>query len=171
VRAPRWALAAALVLLLPGIEAAAAVSHAPHYRLYISPLGGGDAQVQWYFPHCDYFDAGFREAVQYVAEHAEPGAELSSEIDLPAQLYAQRFGRPDLVLSLVRPGRACRSGHACYVVVQTGRLYFINQEAVEYLARRAPVHVESVEGHEVVRVYRLQPGESPFPGEEALVEH
>src|SRR5712691_1177820 len=171
VRAPRWALAAALVLLLPGIEAAAAVRHAPHYRLYISPLGGGDQQVQWYFPHCDYFDAGFREAVQYVAEHAEPGAELSTEIDLPAQIYAERFGRPDLVLSLVRPGRACRSGHACYVVVQTGRLYFINQEAVEHLARRTAVHVESIEGHEVVKVYRLLPGESPFPGEEALVQH
>jgi 4-amino-4-deoxy-L-arabinose transferase-like glycosyltransferase len=171
VRAPRWALAAALVLLLPGIEAAAAVRHAPHYRLYISPLGGGDEQVQWYFPHCDYFDAGFREAVQYVAEHAEPGAELSTEIDLPAQIYAERFGRPDLVLSLVRPGSACRSGHACYVVVQTGRLYFINQEAVEHLARRTPVHVESIEGHEVVKVYRLLPGESPFPGEEALVQH
>jgi 4-amino-4-deoxy-L-arabinose transferase-like glycosyltransferase len=171
VRAPRWALAAALVLLLPGIEAAAAVRHAPHYRLYISPLGGGDEQVQWYFPHCDYFDAGFREAVQYVAEHAEPGAELSTEIDLPAQVYAERFGRRDLVLSLVRPGSACRSGHACYVVVQTGRLYFINQEAVEHLARRTPVHVESIEGHEVVRVYRLLAGESPFPGEEALVQH
>ena len=66
-------------LLLPGTEALAAVRHAPHYRLYISPLGGGDAQVQWYFPHCDYFDAGFREAVQYVAAHAADfGIEFST---------------------------------------------------------------------------------------------
>jgi hypothetical protein len=170
VRAPRWALAAALVVLLPGIEAAAAVRHAPHYRLYISPLGGGDEMVQWYFPHCDYFDAGFREAVRYVAGHAEPGAELSTEIDWPARLYAERFGRPDLVQSLVRRGRACRSGQPCYVVVQTGRLYFLNQDAVESLARRTPWHVESIEGREVVKVYRLLPGESPFPGEEALVQ-
>jgi len=43
--APRWAALAAAALLLPGGEAAAAVAHAPHYRLYISPLAGGDAQV------------------------------------------------------------------------------------------------------------------------------
>jgi hypothetical protein len=167
LRAPalRWSAAAAAVLLLPGTEALAAVEHAPHYRLYISPLLGGDERVQWYFPHCDYFDAGFREAVQYVAAHAEAGAELSTEIDWPAQLYAERAGRPDLVQSLVRRGQACRAGRVCYVVVQSGRLYFINQDAVENLARRAPWHVESIRGREVVRVYRLQPGESPFPEE------
>src|SRR4051812_4892313 len=90
--AQRWAAVAAAALLLPGTEAFAAVTHAPHYRLYISALGGGDDRVQWYFPHCDYFDAGFREAVEYVAAHAETGAELSTEIDWPAQLYAERAG-------------------------------------------------------------------------------
>src|SRR2546422_104868 len=55
---PRWVAAAAAVLLLPGSEALAAIAHAPHYRTYISPLGGGDGRVQWYFPHCDYFEIG-----------------------------------------------------------------------------------------------------------------
>jgi hypothetical protein len=164
---PRYAAAAAAVLLLPGAEAAAAIAHAPHYRLYISPLGGGEARVQWYFPHCDYFDAGFREAVQYVARHAEHGAELSTEIDWPAKLYAQMAGRSDLRQTLVRRGQTCRSGHVCYVIVQAGRLYFLNQEAVNNLSRRTPWHVESLEGREVVKVYRLLPGEMPFPDEEA----
>jgi hypothetical protein len=176
IRAPRlraWAAALA-VLLLPGMEAWAALEHAPHYRLYISPLGGGKAQVQWYFPHCDYFDAGFREAVQYVAAHAEPGAELSTEIDWPAQLYAERSGRPDLLQTLVRRGQTCRSGRICYAVVQTGRLYFLNQDAVANLSRRTPWHVERIEGRDVVKVYRLLPGESPFPdepGEGPVVQH
>jgi 4-amino-4-deoxy-L-arabinose transferase-like glycosyltransferase len=164
--APRWAAIAAAVLLLPGSEALAALEHAPHYRLYISPLAGGDERVQWYFPHCDYFDAGFREAVRYVAEQAEPGAELSTEIDWPARLYADAAGRPDLSLTLVRRGRACRSGRICYVVVQVGRLYFLNQDAVAHLARRTPWHVERIEGREVVKVYRLLPGETPFPDDE-----
>ena len=164
--APRWAAAAAALAILPGVEARAALAHAPHYRLYISPLGGGDAKVQWYFPHCDYFDAGFREAVQYVARHAEPGAELSTEIDWPARLYAGWAGRPDLRQTLVRRGQSCVSGRVCYVVVQTGRLYFLNQEAVANLARRVPWHVERLEGREVVKVYRLLPGETPFPGDE-----
>jgi 4-amino-4-deoxy-L-arabinose transferase-like glycosyltransferase len=162
----RWAAAAAMALLLPGSEALAAVRHAPHYRLYISPLGGGDAQVQWFFPHCDYFDTGFREAVQYVAAHAEPSAELSTEIDWPAQLYADFAGRSDLKQTLVRRGRTCRSGHVCYVVVQAGRWYFLNQDAIQNLSKRTPWHVESIEGREVVKVYRLLPGESPFPDEQ-----
>jgi hypothetical protein len=161
----RTAAAAVAVLVLPGSEALAAVQHAPHYRLYISPLGGGDAQVQWYFPHCDYFDAGFREAVKYVAEHAEPGAELSTEIDWPAQLYSEMDGRPDLLQTLVRRGRTCRQGRICYVVVQAGRWYFLNQDALANLSQRTPWHVETIRGREVVKVYRLQPGEAPFPDE------
>jgi 4-amino-4-deoxy-L-arabinose transferase-like glycosyltransferase len=164
---PRWAAVAGAALLLPGAEALASVTHAPHYRLYISALGGGDARVQWYFPHCDYFDAGFREAVKYVAGHAEQGAELSTEIDWPAKLYAAFDGRPDLLQTLVRRGRTCRSGRICYVVVQVGRLYFLNQDAVQNLSRRAPWHVERIRGEEVVRVYRLLPGEAPFPDEQA----
>ena len=164
---PRWAAIAAAALLLPGTEALASVTHAPHYRLYISALGGGDARVQWYFPHCDYFDAGFREAVKYVAAHAEQGAELSTEIDWPAKLYSEFDGRPDLLQTLVRRGRTCRSGRICYVVVQVGRLYFLNRDAVQNLSRRVPWHVERIRGEEVVRVYRLLPGEAPFPDEEA----
>src|SRR5207253_245354 len=142
--APRWVTAAAAVLLLPGSEALAAIAHAPHYRTYISPLAGGDARVQWYFPHCDYFDAGFREAVGYVADHSEHGAELSTEIEWPAQLYVHAAGRRDLQLSLVRHGRACHSGNVCYVVVQVGRLYFVNEDAVANLSRRTPWHVEQI---------------------------
>jgi len=163
---PRWAAAAAAVLLLPGSEALAAIAHAPHYRTYISPLGGGDARLQWYFPHCDYFDAGFREAVDYVADHAEHGAELSTEIDWPAQIYLDAAGRRDLQLSLMRHGRACHSGRVCYVVVQVGRLYFVNEDAVANLSRRTPWHVEQIGGRDVVKVYRLLPGEVPFPDDE-----
>jgi len=174
--AARWATGAAAILLLPGIEAVAAVAHAPHYRAYISPLGGGDAKVDWYFPHCDYFDAGFREAVQYVAAHAERDAELSTEIDWPARLYTGATGRNDLRLSLVRRGQACHTGRICYVVVQAGRLYFLNQDAVANLSRRVPWHVERVLDHEAVKVYRLLPGEMPFPDDESsapgpLVQH
>ena len=171
VRAYRPAIAAALILALPGAETLAAIEHAPHHRLYISPLGGGDANVTWYFPHCDYFDAGFREAIGYIAAHAEPGAEVSTEIDWPAKLYAERDGRPDLLQTLDRRGRACLSGKVCYVVVQTGRWYFLNEAAVANLARREPWHVERIRGEDVVKVYRLLPGELPFPAEGEVVQH
>ncbi|HEX4385624.1 MAG TPA: glycosyltransferase family 39 protein [Myxococcales bacterium] len=147
-------------------EAAAAVTHAPHYRLYINAFGGGDRNVTWFFPHCDYFDAGFREAIQYIAANAEQGAEISTEIDWPSELYAKMAGRTDFVHTLNRRGQACRSTQkSCYVVVQTGRLYFLNQDAVANLAQRTPWHVERIRGEDVVKVYKLAPGELPYPGE------
>lgn len=158
---------AGLLFLSVGGEAAAALQHAPHYRLYISPLGGGDAQVSWYFPHCDDFDAGFREAVAWVAAHAEPGAELTTEIDWPAKLYAERYGHMDLVHTVTRKGKACRQGRTCYAITQRGRRYFINEEALETLATKTPVHTEQLLGQDVVKVYRLPPGESPFASENA----
>ncbi|HVI23006.1 MAG TPA: hypothetical protein VM691_05950, partial [Myxococcales bacterium] len=114
-------------------------------------------------PHCDYFDTGFREAVEKVAASAEPFAELATEIDWPAKLYAERAGRSDLRQTLVRPGQACRSGVPCYVVVQTGRLYFKNQDAVAWLSHRTPWTIVRIRGEDVVKVYKLDPGESPFP--------
>jgi len=156
-------LAALLAAVLIGPELLASTSHAPHFRTYISPLGGGDRLVTWYFPHCDYFDAGYREAIEYIAQHAEPGAEISTEIDWTALYYAQRFGRGDLVVSMTRPEESCHHGRICYVAIQTGRFYQANQRAVEKLAQRQPWHVVRIRGVDVVKVYRLPPGESPFP--------
>ena len=62
------------------------------------------------------------------------------------------------------------------MVVQAGRLYFLNQDAVANLSRRVPWHVERVLDHEAVKVYRLLPGEMPFPDDDSsapgpLVQH
>src|SRR5713101_1390401 len=109
-RRPAWASAgaAAVVVLLVGGEARAALAHAPHYRLYINAFGGGDGNVDWFFPHCDYFDTGFREAMQQIAAGAD---------------------------------------------------------AVRSLSQREPWTTVRVRGEDVVKVYRLPPGESPFPDE------
>ncbi len=51
------------------------------------------------------------------------------------------------------------------MVVQIGRLYFLNADAVKWLARREPWTTVRIRGEDVVKVYRLPPGESPFPDE------
>jgi len=153
--------AAGLLLVVP--EARAAVAHAPHHRLYLNSLAGGDANIGWFLPHCDYFDAGVREALAWVAEHAEPGAEISSEVDWTVRFYADRAGRRDVVSTPILPGKGCATGRPCYVVVQVGRLYLHNRAALERLAARVPVHTERIGDQDVVRVYRLDPGEALFP--------
>jgi 4-amino-4-deoxy-L-arabinose transferase-like glycosyltransferase len=158
------AAAMAVVLVVP--EARAAVTHAPHHRLYVSALGGGDRNVTWFFPHCDYFDAGIREAVTWIAGHAERGAEVASEVDWTVRLYAGLDGRPDLLSSPILPGRGCRSGQPCYVILHVGRLYRHNEAAVEQLSHRPPAFVSRVEGVDAARVYRLEPGDLLFPSDE-----
>ena len=170
------ALAAVLILW----EAAVAVRHAPTYRLYINGFGGGDHNTTWFFPHCDYFDSGLREAIEKVARAAEPGAEIDSDLEwlgvFPvrgtieySRLYAEWFGRRDLHYALLRRGRACRTGAPCYVLIHAGRHYSGNEEARAFLGQRPPWDVVRIQGEDVVRVYRLSPGESPFPPAPAAV--
>ena len=153
----------ALAVLMAATEARAAVTHAPHYRLYVNAFGGGDAALGWWFPHCDYFDAGLREAVRGVAARAEPGAEIASETEWPVRFYAEQAGRKDLTYGLITRRGGCRQGRVCYVVTAVGRLYAHNREALERLATRAPFETVTIRGVPVVKVYRLEPGEPLFP--------
>ncbi len=66
-------------------------------------------------------------------------------------------------MTLLKPDTACRAGRPCYVIVEVGRRYRHNEAAIAHLAQREPWHVEKIEGVAAVTVYRLQPGESPFP--------
>jgi 4-amino-4-deoxy-L-arabinose transferase-like glycosyltransferase len=150
VLAPLLAVPLALASLLAGAELHAALRFAPHHRLYVSALAGGESNVDWLFPHCDYFDAGFREAIQRIAERAEPGAEIATEIDLPASYYANRA---DLRIT---HGSECHSAGPCYVVTQPGRIYLHNWEPLTGLAHRTPWHVELIRGRPAAIVYRLQ---------------
>jgi hypothetical protein len=166
----RAAAIAAMGLVLAVPEARAAISHAPHNRLYLNALAGGDRNVTWFLPHCDYFDAGVREALAWIAAHAERGAEVASEVDWTVRLYSTWYGRPDLVSSPILPGRGCGAGQPCYVVVQPGRVYWHNEAALDRLAATAPVHTERVRGTDAVRVYRLAPGERLFPPEAPVAD-
>ncbi len=153
---------AVCAMLLAGTEASAAVKHAPHYRLFISALGGGDTRVTWFFPHCDLFDTEFREAMAAITARAEPNAEVCSETEWLARHYADRAGRSDLSTSAITEQRGCKTAQPCYVIVEPGRLYWHNQRALDQLAQLTPWHVERINGTEVARVYRLAPGEALF---------
>ena len=89
----------------------------PHPRLYVNAFGGGDAAVDTAFPHCDYFDAGVREAIAEIARRAEPGAQIGSDTDWLARYYAERDARPDLTIDRLLPHRLCRRDTPCYIVV------------------------------------------------------
>jgi 4-amino-4-deoxy-L-arabinose transferase-like glycosyltransferase len=152
-----------LALALLGPEAAASASHAPHYRLYVNALGGGDERLDYFFPHCDYFDAGVREAVQWIAQHSEPHAQVASETPWLVRYYADLAGREDLTSKPLNRESACHEGGPCYVLVQPGRLYGHNRVALEFLEKREAVDTVTVGSHGAARVYRLAATDVLFP--------
>ena len=149
---------AALGLLVAGNEAAASLLHMPHPRLYVNAFGGGDAAVATLFPHCDYFDAGVREAVAEIARRAEPGAQIGSDTPWLTRYYADRDGRGDLGVDPIVAGRMCRGEAPCYVIVQSGRRYWHNEAVLDRLEPIAPWAVFEVGGLPAVRVYRVEGG-------------
>jgi len=67
-----------------------AVVAAPHYRLYMSVLGGGPAQAGAYFPQDEFYDAYMQDVMAELAKRAHPNARVASEIPSVAAYYAQR---------------------------------------------------------------------------------
>jgi hypothetical protein len=149
--APIFAVVQAAPLALACVafatEAHAVFTLSPHARFYVSPLFGGESRVDNLFPHCDYFDAGLREAVQTISASAEPGAEIAAAVDLPVRHYA----RPDLRVATL--GEECTG--VCYAIVQPGRVYLENRDAIAALSGQAPWAVIGIRGHAAATVYRV----------------
>lgn len=158
VRAPERAAGAALVAVTLAVLAPALVAAqeaAPHYRMYLNAFGGPQENLRRFFPHCDFYDVGLREAVQYVCARAEPGAQLRSEAPVVVAHYASLCGRGDLkVTTISRPADACEPGRPCYHILQSGRVYFETRDLVEQLhAQRPPDAVVRARGVGVAEIY------------------
>jgi 4-amino-4-deoxy-L-arabinose transferase-like glycosyltransferase len=148
-----WGLGA-LGLLMAGSEAGATVVRMPHPRLYVNAFGGGDDAVDTAFPHCDYFDAGVREAAADLAHRAEPEAQVASDTPWLTRYYLTTYGRPDVTVDKILPATMCLRDTPCYVIVQTGRRYWHNEAVLDRLAPTTPWAVVDVGGHPAVKVYR-----------------
>ncbi|MDX6290063.1 MAG: Dolichyl-phosphate-mannose-protein mannosyltransferase [Blastocatellia bacterium] len=105
-----------------------AVGAAPHYRLYMSVLGGGPAQAGKYFPQDEFYDAYMQDAMTELAKRARPNARVASEIPAVAAYYAQRANRPDLIcVELSDPAELEKLTPGDFVIDARGRTYFTNQ--------------------------------------------
>lgn len=125
-----WAGAASVALFV-GVPAWAAVTAAPHYALYTNALAPRPAG--YYFPHDELYDDGLREAIEYVADHAPPGATLAHETPGVVAHYLARFGREDLRPTVISDPQfdVTSEPGPVYVILQRGRTYFENQAEVQ----------------------------------------
>jgi hypothetical protein len=132
-----------------------AYASAPYYATYTNALAKGRAG--YYFPHDEFYDAGLREAIQYVCENAPQGAMVLHETPGVVRTYMARFGRTDLrPRALSEPDITLGSIPSdTFVILQRGRTYFENDAKMkEVRARFQKVNEVLVAGASAVEVYR-----------------
>ncbi len=111
-----------------------AVIAAPHYRLYVSALGGGATQAGAYFPQDEFYDAFMRDAMAELAKRARANARVASEIPSVAAYYAQRANRSDLIcVELSDPEELEELTPSDFAIDARGRTYFTNQSMLTRL--------------------------------------
>jgi len=105
-----------------------AVTAAPHYRLYMSVLGGGPAKAGTYFPQDEFYDAYMLDAMIEVARRAQPNARVASEIPTVSAYYAQRANRADLIsIDLSDKVERDKLAPGDFLIDARGRTYLNNQ--------------------------------------------
>ena len=140
----------AVFLLAPVITTIRAM---PYPGLYVNALGRG--RTGYFFPHDEFYDLGARESIKYIAETAEPGARLASEIPGVVEYYLQIYNRPDIQSEIMsQPSFTLSEGCPEFVLLQPGRLYFENKDNYTYIEKNSPVVQSSTyEGAAASRVY------------------
>jgi hypothetical protein len=132
---------------------------APHYRLYMSALGGGPAQAGAYFPQDEFYDAYMQDVMAELANRAHPNARVASEIPSVAAYYAQRANRPDLnCVDLSDPANLEKLTSGDFVIDARGRTYHTNQGMLTRLRQAGqPAFTISMGATKAANVYLLDP--------------
>ncbi len=134
-----------------------AVASAPHYRLYMSVLGGGPTKAGAYFPQDEFYDAYMRDAMAELAKRARPNARVAGEIPAVATYYAQRARRPDLIcVELSDPVELEKLTPGDFLIDARGRTYHTNQAMLTRLSSTSqPAFSVAVGSTQAADVYVL----------------
>jgi hypothetical protein len=121
--------------------------------LYVNVFGGN--RIGYFFPHDEFYDLGARESIRFIAENAQPGAKMASEIPGVVDYYLERFNRLDIRSEIMsQPSFTLSGGRPDFVLLQGGRVYIENVANFKLIEERFPVVQASVyEGAAASRVY------------------
>ena len=135
--------------------ALAALETAPHERMFLNALGGDRERLRWWFPHCDFYDVGVREAIAWVCAHGEGDSLRLRAAPQPlTRYYAAQCSRTRIDVSGLAPGDPpCDPARECVEILQVGRASFETEPLVAARHQRSPDAVVEVLGVNVAEVY------------------
>lgn len=151
------ALSAAAAVVFVCVPAWTAFAHGPHYALYTNAFASGKSG--YFFPHDEFYDDGLREAIEFVAEQAPPGATIAHETPGVVRHYLSAFNRTDLNSQVISSPQfdVTSAPGPVYVIAQRGRTYFENRAELEVVRTKfRRVHVVTIEGTTAVEVFLNQ---------------
>lgn len=129
----------------------------PFYSLYVSAQGGGKAKRGYYFSQDDFYDAGLREAIEFVCRTAPPNGKILGTTPEAFRYYQAVFGRPDLKFqSTAEKNFALNASETPFILYQEYRAYLENLYLLTFFrSELRPQYVAEVQGIPSVIVYRL----------------
>ena len=99
----------------------------PHQSFYVSKQAGGQKRYGFYFPQDEFYDAGLKEAIQFLSSHASRGARVIGTTPAVLEYYKGRYNRPDLqFVSMTDPHLMLKGDANAYLILQEYRTYVEN---------------------------------------------
>lgn len=147
---------AVCVALIVGAPLAAQASAQPYASVFENIAGKAIARPGTLFPNDELYDAGVREAVEWVAAHAAGGAVIVTDAPGAAREYAERSGRSDLAIRSLSMAGVGFPPAETWVLVQDSHACFESQPMVDQFRRRQqPAFTYRVAGATAVDVFRM----------------
>jgi hypothetical protein len=152
---------AGLLAVSAGWQIVLLARYHPHYSLYVAQHAGGERRHGYYFPQDDFYDAGLREAIGWIAGKAPANAEVIGSTPSAFRYYQRVFGRPDLKFESTFDRKYVPDpARMPFVIHQEYRTYLENRHLMTFFyGTLKPLHAQDVLGCRSVTVYRLCPGE------------
>ena len=158
LRSPQWAnvVAGALAALTVGGMVTTVAAASPYLGLAQNAVGQAISTPGSLFPNDEVYDAGMREAVNWIAPRAARGASIASDAPGVVGEYLRRAGRSDIEARSLSMRGLAQPPRETWLLAQDSHTCFESQAVLQQVAgRQQPVFVHRAGGATTVRVFRL----------------
>ncbi|RPJ81719.1 MAG: phospholipid carrier-dependent glycosyltransferase, partial [Acidobacteria bacterium] len=152
----RAVAAATLAVSIVGAPLTAQIHWSPYPSLFQNTIGHHLSAPGTTFPNDELYDAGVREAVEWISRRASGGASIASDAPDVVAEYLRRYGRPDIEARSLSMAGLAMPPTETWLLAEDSHACFESLQVVEQVRRRQkPDFVYQVHGTPAVEAFRL----------------